>query len=354
MILSSFRYSTACWELTEMGALKQANLIVGKNASGKTRTINALKSVTSFLQMKPKNFLFDNEFRAELSFTDPDNEAWKMTYTFEITESGVNYEELTVNGETIVKRDPDSSIIKGQSINPPTDKLVVQVRRDRDAYPEIEDLMEWAEGVVAISCSNLNPFTLFPASVINPMPLSELVDSLGSDDKDKVIEQAQTLGYDLKSISILQPGGDLKLVVIEENDINSPILDFQLSSGMLRVLYMLFFLANMYRGKKYSMILVDDLGEGLDYKRATLLGKIIFDSCRTNKVQLIASSNDSFLMDVIDLSMWQILRRHKSRVSTINNTNTPELFDEFSMTGLSNFDLFSSDFIDNFLCSHNK
>ncbi len=102
------------------------------------------------------------------------------------------------------------------------------------------------------------------------------------------------------------------------------------------------------------MILVDDLGEGLDYKRATLLGKIIFDSCRTNKVQLIASSNDSFLMDVIDLSMWQILRRHKSRVSTINNTNTPELFDEFSMTGLSNFDLFSSDFIDNFLCSHNK
>ena len=71
--------------------------------------------------------------------------------------------------------------------------------------------------------------------------------------------------------------------------------------------------------------------------------------CEKEKVQLIASSNDSFLMDVVDISKWQIVRRKNSKLTVLNQTNTPELFKRFRMTGLSNFDLFSSDFIDNFL-----
>lgn len=87
----------------------------------------------------------------------------------------------------------------------------------------------------------------------------------------------------------------------------------------------------------------------MDYKRATLLGKIVFEDCAKENIQLISSSNDSFLMDVVDISSWQILRRNKTKVKALNETNSRDMFDYFRLTGLSNFDLFASDFIDNFL-----
>lgn len=97
------------------------------------------------------------------------------------------------------------------------------------------------------------------------------------------------------------------------------------------------------------MLLIDDLGEGLDYSRVIHLGRKVFEVCEQENLQLIASSNESFLMDVVDISKWQIVRRKNSKLSVINQNNMPKLFDEFRMTGLSNFDLFSSDFIGNFI-----
>ncbi len=245
--------------------------------------------------------------------------------------------------------------MKGESINPPKDKLVAQVRRDSVAYPEFEALMEWAETTVIISCSNLNPFTNLnvPSHYINPVSLSDMVESLSENEKKAVIDNAQKLGYDLEDIYTIQ-AGELKFVLVKEKDLKNDIVDFKLSSGMLRVLYLLCFMSYMKQHDKYSLLLIDDLGEGLDYRRATMLGKIIFDDCAQNGVQLIASSNDSFLMDVVDISDWQILRRESSNIKTLNETNSPDLFDGFRMTGLSNFDLFSSDFIDTFLAQNKK
>ena len=98
------------------------------------------------------------------------------------------------------------------------------------------------------------------------------------------------------------------------------------------------------KGNQLSLLLLDDVGEGLDYSRSIHFGKMIFDTCDASKLQLIASSNDAFLMDVVDISHWQVLRRKASKVSVINQSNNTKLFNEFRLTGLSNFDLFSSDF----------
>ncbi len=67
MLLSSFSYKTSGWELTEINALKQTNLLVGKNAAGKTRTIRGLQYVTAFLCMKPE-LLAPKSFKNEIDF----------------------------------------------------------------------------------------------------------------------------------------------------------------------------------------------------------------------------------------------------------------------------------------------
>lgn len=333
-----------------MTALKKTNLIVGRNASGKTRTINALENVTSFMQLKNSRTIKDSNFRTTLSFANPEDEEWDMVYTFEIDNKKVIYEQFTVCGKVMVERDAKNGVLMGEAINPPVDKLTVQVRRDRGVYPDIETLMEWAESVTVISCSNLNPFTSIGGlpDIINPLSLSDLVENLSHEERKDIINAANELGYELNDIDI-QSVADIKLICVKERYIPDPIPSLQLSSGMLRVIYLLCFLKYMKHDRKYRLLLIDDLGEGLDYKRATLLGRIVFKECEKEHIQLIASSNDSFLMDVVDISNWQILRRDKTKITTLNEENCGKMFDHFRMTGLSNFDLFSSDFIANYL-----
>ena len=350
MLLSSFSYKTSEWELSEINALKRTNLLVGKNAAGKTRTIRALQYVTAFLRMKPE-LLAPKAFKTRLTFIEPDNNCWDLTYAFEIDNNIVIGEQLVVCGKTLLKRDRENTLLNGETINPPADKLTVQVRRDRNAYPEIEKLMAWAEGLMAVSCSDINPFTIIneKSGYINPIPFSELVGSLDKEEKESVIEDAKRMGYEISDMALIEANSEIKLVAVRERDMQNGLLDFQLSSGMLRVLYILCFLEYIRHTDNYSMLLIDDLGEGLDYSRATHIGEKVFNACENGNLQLIASSNDSFLMDVVDISKWQIVRSKNSKLSVINQTNQPELFEMFRMTGLSNFDLFSSDFIDNFL-----
>ena len=175
------------------------------------------------------------------------------------------------------------------------------------------------------------------------------MDNLTKEGLKQVIASAKRLGYGIQGLSTVRIGGEMKLVAVRERYVKNSVMDFQLSSGMMRVLYILCFLEYLKSTVNHSLLLIDDLGEGLDYNRAALLGRRVFADCANEELQMIASSNDSFMMDVVDISNWQIVRRNNSKVEVINQANTPKLFEAFRMTGLSNFDFFSSDFIDNYL-----
>lgn len=345
MILTSFKYREKDWELSEIVPLGIVNLLVGRNATGKTRTIKAIYDVTSFLQMK--GVAVPKSFESSLSFKYADS---GLTYSFKIDDGVVVKENLIVNGEIIIKRSKSSAKYRVETINPPDDKLIVQIRRDRKLYPEIENIISWAEGVTYVSCSDINPYTVLgTGKFLNPYSFSELVEKLSSKDKKQVLSNAGKLGFAITELGTIDTGSDLHLVQLKEKGITSRMIDMQLSSGMMRTLYLLCFMAAVKHDNRLSLLLIDDMSEGLDYRRSIDLGKLIFDDCKSQDFQLITSSNDAFLMDIVDISEWQVLRRDKNKVSVINKASHPELFRQFQMTGLSNFDLFSSDFIDNYL-----
>lgn len=349
MILSSFVYKEQGWELTELAPLQSVNLLVGRNATGKTRTIRALNNVTSFMQMRETS-MGNSTFEANLKFGDIKNPDWKMDYFFRILSGVVEKEVLSVNGVKLIYRTKAIAKYTDQKINPPSDKLVVQIRRDKDLYPEIELLMTWVEGVTSVSCSDINPFTILgTGKFFNPYNFSELVEALSPVEMKKVLATSKELGYDIARITTIEAINGIRLVQLKERYVPKEMIDIQLSSGMLRTLYLLCFVSVIKQNKKLSLLLLDDMGEGLDYRRSTDLGKIIFEDCAQNGLQLIASSNDAFLMDVVDIAHWQILRRKGNKVSTINHALNPDLFRKFRLTGLSNYDLFSSDFIDSYL-----
>lgn len=352
MLLDSFSYKTPDWKMMGLKNLQLTNLMVGKNASGKSRTIRALIASVSFLMSK--SYFFQTPvFTAELAFISKNDNFKRLVFSFSVNNGIITQESLKVDDKKLIVRNRLTATLKGKRVSPPEDKLIVQIRRDKEEFPEIEKLMKWAEGVTFISFSALNPFTngVSLSMEINPILFSDLVNSFSPSEKKLFIKEAKSLGYNITEISVYSKG-EQKWVEVKEPYVKNKIDEFLLSNGMLRVLYLLAFIVRMKaNGHRLSLLLIDDLGEGLDYKRAVDLGKKVFEACESHGLQLITSSNDGLIMDVIDLSKWHVVRKDSSRISFLNQTGDPDLFEEFYYTGLSNFDFFSSDFIDSYFNS---
>lgn len=348
MILSSFKYKVDKWELNKISPIHNSCLIVGRNSVGKSRTINAIQNVVAFVMMK-EVYINSYTFSTELEFVGDNTE---VKYAFSVNDGVLEKELLEINNNVIIKRTAKIAKFNGENIAPPKNKLIIQVRRDNKQYPEIEKLIGWFEGVVWVSYSNINPSMILTMSrSANPLAFSALVESMDERGKKNVIKSARALDYNVSDISLFKENDGFKCVRIKEKGISESILEWQLSNGMLRTLYLLCFVEYIKKSlsPKPSLLLIDDMSEGLDYHRSVELGKMIFDNCEKYGLQIIASSNDAFLMDAISISNWQILLRKASKVDVINQYNNEDLFAKFRMTGLSNFDLFSSDFINNYI-----
>ena len=59
---------------------------------------------------------------------------------------------------------------------------------------------------------------------------------------------------------------------------------------------------------------------------------------------MIMSTNDSFIMNAVDIQNWAVLVREGNKISLYNYENSKEIFEEFKFTGLNNFDFYASEF----------
>lgn len=342
MKLINFTYNTWGWHLNNI-ELETVNLIVGKNAVGKSKTIAALNEVILLILQKSVNNPF--ETNCKLTFTD---EEQLIEYEFYIYNKIIQKENLKVDGKELLNRQGTQATLHSEEINPPESKLVLHVRRDIIEYPYIEKIMQWAENSHGVLFNELDyngNSSLFSYLMVQAESLYDMTSALTTVSLEKIKEIAKEMGYPIKDIRISDPT-KYKAVEFLEEGVDHYLWYINLSKGMYRTIYLLIFVEYLTTLKAPKLLVIDDLCEGLDYDRATKLGKFLFDFCLKNNIQLIASSNDSFLMDVVDIQYWNILQRKGEEVTAINKHNHPQLFESFSYTGLSNFDFFSSDYID--------
>lgn len=348
MRLLEFQYIGSGWNLNPI-QFQPVNLLVGKNAVGKSRLIKGLSNAVQYILQAVDNN-YNSSFGATFIFLSGEE---RIVYHFSYLGGKVALEKLLKGSspnhfEPLLERDKKVTFLHGEAINPPDDKLVLHVRRDTVQYPYFEKIVSWAQSVCGHRFNEMDyagdygtysSFSKFDSN------LFDIVKSLPAEAMERIIKQANVLDYPILSIVPFEYGDNLKIVYFKERDVQGSLMYLQLSKGMFRALYLLIYMEYLANIKNPSMLLVDDLCEGLDYDRSTRLGRIVFDFCLQHNIQLIASSNDSFLMDVVDLKYWNILQRKGSVIEGINHINHPELFDDFEFTGLSNFDLFSSDYI---------
>ena len=133
-------------------------------------------------------------------------------------------------------------------------------------------------------------------------------------------------------------------LVVKERDIEGNTEQVEMSQGMFRALSLLIQINYLSYSSSSSCILIDDIGEGLDFDRATGLIKLLIDKAKGKNFQLIMTTNDRFVMNAVPLKYWSVLIRTRQICKALNYQNSKEIFDEFELTGLNNFDFFASKF----------
>jgi hypothetical protein len=131
-------------------------------------------------------------------------------------------------------------------------------------------------------------------------------------------------------------------ISVRERGLSARTRQFEMSTGMYRALALIININHALLMQRASTILVDDIGEGLDFERSSALIKLLIDKCQHSDVQVMMSTNDRFVMNEVPLEYWHVVDRDQHVVRILDYENSKEIFDDFKFLGLSNFDFFAS------------
>ncbi len=339
------------WQVNDI-FLHESNLIVGINSTGKTRLLNVIGNFAKIIAQKAR---MNGHF--EVGFSNKKN---NYSYVLEIEESNILNEELKRENKILLSRKKGSGELFSETektlipFSPPENELTINVRRDTKEYPYLEELINWANSVFSYSFSKVLPeFILKPDNIESALKdmrsLPYLINQTIKNEKFReiILDDLNRIGYEIEEVKAVKrlinnTPNELLLASIREKNVKCDIEQSQMSQGLFRALASIVIIEHIIELKNETTILIDDLGEGLDFARSVNLTKLLLEKVTGKKVQLIISSNNRFLINSFNIKDINILERSGSTVKAYNYSNSKELFDEFELTGLNNFDLFTS------------
>jgi predicted ATPase len=363
MILQKFDYSEFeerpnKWSVKGL-VLEKINLIVGKNATGKTNTLTKIAWLGDMLAGMQPYLLNSGNYNVE--FFD-DNSTYE--YKLNISIQKIQFEELTIDGDVKFNRKSDGKgEIYSEQFNEkmnfqlPTNRLVVTSKRDAIQHPFLEKLAKWAEGQRMYAFSKLGQDSMFLANDVNninvnPRDMNSVVGLYASGErefkngfKNQILGSMKEIGYELTDVCTVPFIGSNMTLCVKEKGSEATILQYQMSQGMFRALSLIIQITYNTLKELPTTILIDDIGEGLDFARSTSVIKLISEVAENGKCQLIMSTNDRFVMNNVLLKYWQIIQREGGQCKIFNYHNSKKKFEEFEDTGLNNFDFLATDFI---------
>lgn len=370
MKLSTIEYSeldgTAQAWVLDRCTFAQKTLLVGKNASGKSRTLRVIFGLANHLAgiLPPTSSATYN-----CTFKDADRE---YSYHCMMNEGHVLAEVLRADNKILLERGIGGvgkiwaeKIESGVHIDfqTPTTEFAAVARRDSIQHPFLEPLYQWASAVRYFQFGSNIGKDHFAHFIQNGPPLDErnqasvvpLFRTAKKDFEDKfinnLIKDMGSLDYHLESVDIGPPVSfaapqEIAQVVglrVKETDLTGLTDQVSMSQGMYRVLSLLININYFQLKNTGSCILIDDIGEGLDFDRSCRLVGLLRKKSEDSNLQIIISTNDRFVMNEVPLDEWSIIQRKGSHVKFRNIKNSKEIFENFKFTGLSNFSFLELD-----------
>ena len=371
------------WRVEEC-RLSQVNLIVGKNASGKSRIVKSIHLLSQLLS--------DDNIEARNDewhlYFDIDRPESKTEYILKIEKGLVVQEKLIMYGESneplLLERDRSGEgTIFAKELNQkirfqtPKAELAAVKRRDSIQHPFLEKLYQWSNSLRFYEFGtqlgkNFMTLMSYPTiklsdnkrelksynSVVSIFQVGK--QEIGDKFIQAIISDMKEIGYNLSEIGTKIPSaierdfstyntldgdGLPEFIYVKEEDLNFVTEQSDISQGMFRALSLLIQINYSLLASKPSCIVIDDIGEGLDYQRSSSIIKILIEKAETGLVQLIMTTNDEFIMNGVPIEYWSVIERTPGSAKLHNISNSRDKIEEFKFIGLNNFDLFTSEFL---------
>lgn len=369
MILESFNYTRQTVQASEWAVqgkgekyvvFENINLIVGKNAAGKSRLLETIQKIASLLSLKES--VVDLKFpsvKYDIILKEAD---LRYNYVLEIENKSITEETLSING--VEKYNRKKNLIyseienKNIELNIEKDSLITKLNdRDQD-FPYISEIFEWSNALKRYVFTNqYEKSTLLQEQlVLDKVELGAITNTeniiqlfakgqqlFGRSFEEAIIQDLNHIGYDITAIDLFKSMQGTGISVKEE-DLKEPTLQVEMSQGMFRALSFIIQLNFALLSKVSLCLLIDDLGEGLDFSRSKSLIDLLIHKIEDSDIQIFITTNDRYVMNRIPLRYWSVVER-KPKVSIFHNYhNSKDIFDDFKFTGLSNFDFLATDF----------
>ena len=351
MPLHSFSYAEKhgteeAWN-TENLTFGQVNLLVGRNATGKTRILSALSRLAELLGGRGTLPSESAEWKIELT----NGEA--LGYELLCRNGQVSSEKFLRGSTTLVSRsDTGEGRIYAEKLKQeiefqsPPGSIAAVARRDLLQHPFLEPLHAWAEWVDYFSFGS--PTSRGMAAFSGGEILDRFQRGIshgGAEFTEDVRRDMNALGYPVEGLRINHSGAESEpSLLVKESRLRAAIPLNSLSQGMLRSLGLVLFVHTATVQTGHACLLIDDLGEGLDFDHSCQAVEWLLGQAEAKRFQLIFSTNDRFVMNKVPLENWTILQQEGNLTRVCNYFNSRVKFEDFKFTGLSNFDFFSMDF----------
>ena len=358
------------WTL-EPASFGQINLIVGKNASGKTRILNVMSGLARLLAGKQQVPFESGDIKATLVTPNGKSFVYEVSMQNNMVDReylrGGNIEYLTREGSGPgkIRTEPKGEMLDFQI---KANQLAVFSKRDSLQYPFLEEIAAWGEGIEHYQFATLfgpgalgNPGMIvssdqikdsektlgrdFAQREILQLLVAAAIDKFGDLFKNSILSDMSKIGYDLEDIGvgvlsnvkvIPSPVG----IWVKERDLRCNTEQGQMSFGMFRALSTVIRMNLPQFTNVPSAVFLDDIGEGLDFERSVGLIKTLIEKAEKGRFQLFMTSNDRFVMNEVPLKYWTVVIRIGSSVKVKNYENSHAEFEKFEKLGLNNFDYF--------------
>ena len=348
--------------------LNPINLLVGSNASGKSRILNVISGLAKLLAGDTKLMVLSGDYNVTF-----DDDGRQLKYSLRYEGRKVIKEEFESEGKRYLQRGAGGegtiwAVKLGEDIEfqVPQDELAAVARRDSIQHPFFEPLSSWGKSLyhyyfgTKLGQEVLGLIDPVRAGEVNPRDPNQVIGiylqgekAFGDNFKDAIKRDMAEIGYLIDDvgtknpISIIVPDPQSMVALyVKETGLGDITDQFDMSQGMFRALSIIIQLNYSEMTRKPSCVLIDDIGEGLDFDRSCALIKLIMQKAEKSAVQLIMSTNDRFVMNAVPLEAWTVLRRAGQKIRVYNYTNSKGRFDQFKFTGMNNFDFYAYNFLD--------
>jgi len=357
------------WSLTNF-EMTDINLFVGKNSAGKTRTAKVIFGISQIFAGKQQKGLDSGKYKVLLENNDD-----IYLYNLSIAGGVVITESLCINDNIKFSRDEDGlgrifyeEERKFLKFKVPVDLIAIAHKQDEIQHSFLDPLISWGESAEMYHFgSDFGRQELITSEQVKyrmEAPIKSLQKAtnaievyldgwraFGKVFDEAIIEDMRLLGYNLFDVgctNIPMPipgfGTNILGLFVREKGVQFDVLQNSMSQGMYRALALTISLNYSILNKNENLVVVDDIGEGLDFNRSNLLIELLITKIKTSDSQLVMTTNDQFVMNKVPLEYWSILTRQGSTVSVVNERNSPTEFENFKFIGLNNFDFFASNY----------